>query len=99
MHKHHMGSTNPGLLIQKAIKDKVKYDAFIVLTDNDVNSGRHSQQLLETYRATVNPKAKLIVVGMTANNFSISSPDDVLSMDIAGMDAGIMTAIEKFIAM
>ena len=41
----------------------------------------------------------MYVVGMTANNFSISSPDDVLSMDIAGMDAGIMTAIEKFIAM
>lgn len=99
MNKYHMGSTNPGLLIQKAIKDKVKYDAFVVLTDNDVNGGYHSKQLLDTYRATVNPKAKMIVVGMTANNFSIASPDDVLSMDIAGMDAGIMTAIEKFVAM
>lgn len=99
MNKHHMGSTNPGLLIEKAIRDKVRYDAFVVLTDNDVNGGYHAKRLLDTYRATVNPKAKLIVVGMTANNFSIASPDDVLSMDIAGMDAGIMTAIEKFIAM
>lgn len=99
MNKHHMGSTNPGLLLEKAIRDNIKYDAFVILTDNDVNGGRHTKQLLDTYRAKINPKAKLIIVGMTANNFSIASPDDVLSMDIAGMDAGIMTAIEKFIAM
>lgn len=99
MRNRRFGSTNPGLLLEYAIREKKRFDAFVVLTDNDVNGGYHMHGLLETYRRTVNPKAKMIVVGMTANNFSISKPDDILSMDVSGMDAGILNAIEKFVDM
>ena len=79
----HVHLNKVGRLISEAIKNKVKYDAFIVLTDNDVNSGHHSQQLLETYRATVNPKAKLIVVGMTVSGTSATPTPRPTSVAIA----------------
>ena len=52
------GSTDVGLPIRWALQGRVPVDVFQIYTDNEVNTGVHPTQLLNQYRATVNPHAK-----------------------------------------
>lgn len=90
------GSTNPGALLEKALKDNLPVETFIVVTDNEVNTGRHVFQLLEKYRAQTGIAARMIVVGVTATEFSIADPKDPLSLDIAGFDSAAPQLIGDF---
>ena len=40
--------------------------------------------------------AKLIVVGMAANEFSIADPDDPGMLDVAGFDLSVPNLISEF---
>lgn len=90
------GSTNPGLLIEEAMRKRYPVDVFIMITDNEVNHGKHPWMLLKKFRQTVNPKAKLVVIGMTATDCSIADPNDSGMLDIVGFDTNIPALISDF---
>lgn len=94
--KRAFGSTNPGALIEKALKDNIPVETFIVITDNEVNTGRHVFQLLEKYRKQTGIPARMIVLGVTASDFSIADPNDPLSLDLAGFDSATPSLIADF---
>ena len=64
------GSTDISMPIQNALKFREKYDAFIIITDNELNHGsEHPSQALKRYRTEMNIPAKLVVVATTATKF------------------------------
>ena len=72
-------------------------DVFVVITDHDTWCGRiHPYQALQQYRDKMNLPAKLCVIGMQADEFSIADPDDAGSMDIVGFDAAIPQILADF---
>ena len=101
------GGTNPSLAILHAIKEfnknpyhHEKIKAFIVITDNDVgqhyNSKTHSA--LYEYRKLVKDETvMLIVIGLTANTFTIAPPDDPYCLDIAGFEPNLFDTLTTFI--
>jgi 60 kDa SS-A/Ro ribonucleoprotein len=71
------GGTDCALPMVWAMKHKAKVDVFVVYTDSETWFGQiHPMQALSQYRAKMGIRAKLIVVGMTSNGFSIADPDD-----------------------
>jgi len=90
------GSTNPGALIEKAIADNIPVETFIVITDNDVNTGRHVFELLKKYRQKSGIDARMIVIATVATKFSIADPSDSLSLDIAGFDSATPALVADF---
>jgi 60 kDa SS-A/Ro ribonucleoprotein len=80
-----------------ALERRKVYDTFVVYTDNETWAGKvHPHQALTRYRQRVNPKARLIVVGMAANDVSIADPADARMLDIAGFDSAVPTLISDF---
>lgn len=78
--------------------DKRPYDAFIVYTDNETYDGKvHTSVLLKRYRAMTGVNAKLIVVGMTATEFTIADPEDPGMMDVVGFDTKAPKVMADFI--
>lgn len=93
-----MGGTDCALPIIWAIANKRVYDAFVVMTDNETWAGAvQPMDALRTYRAQVNPSARLIVVGMTSTGFSIADPNDQGCLDVVGFDASAPRLIGDFI--
>lgn len=93
------GGTDCSLPMTDATEKGLKFDAFVVLTDNDTYAGRiHPFEALKQYRAKSGiHDAKLIVVSMTASNFSIADPSDPGMLDISGMDSTVPNVISDFI--
>jgi 60 kDa SS-A/Ro ribonucleoprotein len=91
------GSTDCSLPMSWARKNNVDVDAFIVITDNDTNTGEHPQEELQKYRQARGIAAKEIVVGMTATPFSIADPKDPLTLDVVGFDTATPQAISEFV--
>src|SRR2546426_763741 len=70
------GGTDCALPMVWATKHKTKVDVFVVFTDSETWFGQiHPMQALSEYREKMGIRAKLIVVGMTSNGFSIADPD------------------------
>lgn len=95
---NNFGSTNIGLPMAYAIKEKLYVDCFCVYTDNDLNTGAmHPFQVLKEYRNRMNkPNAKMIVMATLANNFSVADPNDPGSMDICGFSNDVPSVISSF---
>lgn len=92
------GSTDCALPMLHAMKHKLEVDAFIILTDNETWYGNvHPKKALDAYRKQSGINAKLIVIGMTATEFSINDPQDPNGLDIAGFDAATPKLISEFI--
>jgi len=92
------GSTNVAVPVEYALKHGIEADAFVVLTDNETNSGKeHLTSCLERYRKKTGIKARLVVVGMEVNDFSSADPKDPLQMDICGFDSAAPSIIGDFI--
>lgn len=92
------GSTDCSLPMTWAAKNKVDADTFIVYTDNETWAGQiHPSQALVKYRREMKkPHAKLIVVGMAVNNFTIADPNDRGMLDIAGFDSAAPEIMRNF---
>ena len=54
-------------------------------------------QALQVYREKMGKAAKLVVVGMEANEFSIADPNDAGMLDVVGFDANTPSVIADFI--
>jgi 60 kDa SS-A/Ro ribonucleoprotein len=92
-----MGGTDCALPMVWALKNKIEVDAFAIYTDNETWAGSiHPVQALREYRQKMGIDAKLIVVGMTATEFSIADPEDGNSMDVVGFDAAAPQIMADF---
>ncbi len=95
--KVYAGGTDCSLPFVHALQHKLPVDAFIVLTDNETNHGTHPSRAMQEYRQKMGINAKLIVVGMTATNFTIADPKDPGMLDVVGLDTAVPELISNFI--
>jgi 60 kDa SS-A/Ro ribonucleoprotein len=92
-----MGGTDCALPMLYALKKRLPVDVFVVLTDSETWAGAiHPTQALHQYRQKLGIPAKLIVVGMVANGFSIADPDDAGMMDVVGFDTATPQLMADF---
>ena len=70
----------------------------MVYTGSETWAGAiHPVQALCEYRGKTGIAAKLVVVGMVSNGFSIADPDDGGMLDVVGFDAAAPAVIADFI--
>ncbi len=91
------GGTNVALPMTWALENKIQVDTFVVLTDNETWAGNiQPVQALKKYRQATGIGAKLIVVGMTSNGFTIADPEDAGMLDVVGFDGATPALMAKF---
>ena len=91
------GGTDCSLPMRWALKNRLKVDVFAIYTDSETWAGPQAPaQALQRYRREVNPGAKLVVVGMISNGFTIADPDDAGMLDVVGFDTATPAVIADF---
>ncbi len=94
-----MGGTDCALPMLWALKKKVMVDVFVVYTDSETWFGKiHPVEALARYRQETGIAAKLIVVGMLSNKFSIADPNDGGMLDVVGFDIAAPQLMSDFAA-
>lgn len=92
------GGTDCALPMIYAKERGLKVDAFVVYTDNETWAGSMQPvEALRAYRKASGIDAKLVVVGMTANEFTIADPSDPGMLDVVGFDTAAPAVIADFI--
>jgi len=92
------GGTDCSLPMLHAIKRDLAVDVFHVVTDNETWAGNvHPHQALKQYRQRSGRDAKLIVVGMTASQFTIADQNDPGMLDVVGMDPSVPGVMADFV--
>lgn len=92
------GGTNCSTPINWALQHKHMVDTFIVLTDSESWHGsNHPFQALQKYRKRVNPAARLAVVAMCSNEYSVKAPDDAGCIDLVGFDTNTPVLLDAFV--
>lgn len=82
-----------------ALQNGWGFDACVLYTDNQTWAGQtHVPEMLRRYRQGVVPDAKLVAVGMVANQFSVVDPNDPGSLDVVGFDQATPALITDFVA-
>lgn len=72
-------------------------DTFVVYTDSETNVGRTSPAAaLREYRRASGIDARLVVVGMVSNGFSIADPGDGGMLDVVGFDTATPQLLADF---
>ncbi len=93
------GGTDLSLPMQYAAQEKIPIDAFVFYTDSQSwYGGQRPYQALQGYRRKMNIPAKLIVVSMTATQYSIGNDEDANVMECVGFDTATPQLISDFIA-
>lgn len=93
-----MAGTDCALPMLWALENKIKTDAFLIYTDSETWFGKvHPMQALKQYRDKTGIPAKLVIVGMVGNEFSIADPKDAGMMDVVGFDANAPAIMADFI--
>jgi 60 kDa SS-A/Ro ribonucleoprotein len=93
------GGTDCALPVVEATKHRWTVDAFVVFTDSETWAGNiHPVQALREYRERMGIAAKLVVVAMTSNGFSIADPDDAGMLDVVGFDTATPNVMADFVA-
>lgn len=92
------GSTDTSLAIQYALDNKLSVGAFIIMTDNECNTGRHTSNALKEYREKYVEDARQVVVGTTSTGFTIADPNDKFALDVVGFDTNAPSVIADFIS-
>lgn len=92
------GWTDPSLLMKHATANRIKVDTFVVITDNEVNHGTHPSHALREYRNKMGIDTKLVVMGMTATDFTIADPEDRGMLDVCGFDSATPRVVSDFSA-
>ncbi len=92
------GGTDMSLPFAWALDQRLYVDGFVVFTDNETWAGRsHPVQALNAYRRSVNPRARVVVVSMTAVGYSIGDPGDPGVLNVAGLDSSLPKLITGFV--
>lgn len=72
-------------------------DTFVIYTDSETWAGDvHPAQALRDYRHASGIDARLVVVGMVSNGFSIADPADQGMLDVVGFDTATPQLISDF---
>ena len=92
-----LGGTDCALPVVRALKNKIKTDVFAVYTDS-ATWAENIQPVpaLRQYRDQMGIPAKLIVVGMVSNNFTIADPDDAGMLDCVGFSTATPALMSDF---
>jgi hypothetical protein len=95
------GATDCALPMTEALKmyrqNGTVFDVFCVYTDSETYAPTvHPQVALEVYRKETGIDAKLIVVGMVANQLTIADPKDKNTLNLAGFDTSTPELISMF---
>lgn len=93
------GRTDCALPMKYALQNNIEVDTFVVLTDNETWYGNvHPHIALQNYRKSTGIDAKLVVVSMTANEFTIADPRDHGMLDVVGCDSNMPRVLADFSA-
>ena len=91
------GGTDCALPMLWAAEHKVPVDIFQVYTDSETWAGAvHPSQALASYRQKMGIGAKLVVIAMTSNGFTIADPNDAGMLDVVGFDTATPAIIADF---
>ena len=91
------GATDCALPMLDALEKKIPVDVFVILTDSETWAGPiHPTEALRKYRQEMGIPAKLVVVAMVANEFTIADPEDAGMMDVVGFDSAAPALIADF---
>ena len=91
------GGTDCALPMVEALKHRWAVDVFVIYTDSETWAGSiHPAQALRAYRERMGIPAKLVVVGMASNGFSLADPDDAGMLDVVGFDTATPQVIAAF---
>lgn len=97
VYRQDFGGTDCAQPMLDATKRKLDVDEFVVMTDSETWAGDvHPKQALDEYRQKMGKDAKLVVVGMLANEFSIADPKDSGMLDVVGFDTVTPQLISQF---
>ena len=91
------GGTDCALPMRYAQVLDREVDTFVVYTDSETWAGDiHPGQALREYRRVSGIEARLVVVGMVSNGFSIADPADPGMLDVVGFDTATPQLISDF---
>ncbi len=92
------GRTDCALPMVWARENRVAADIFVIYTDSETwaNPSLHPVQALREYREATGIPARLVVVGMVSNGFTIADPDDSGMLDVVGFDTAVPEVIRQF---
>lgn len=93
-----MGGTDCALPMLHALEVGIEVDSFEIYTDSETWHGDvHPHEALQRYRKATGIPAKLIVVSMMANPFTIADPSDGGMLDVVGFDSAAPAVMADFI--
>jgi 60 kDa SS-A/Ro ribonucleoprotein len=91
------GGTDCALPMLYALAKEREVDTFVIYTDSETWAGDiHPAQALTDYRRASGIDARLVVVGMVSNGFSIADPADPGMLDVVGFDTATPQLIAQF---
>jgi 60 kDa SS-A/Ro ribonucleoprotein len=69
----------------------------VIYTDSETWAGDvHPARALAEYRRASGIDARLVVVGMVSNGFSIADPNDAGMLDVVGFDSATPQLVSEF---
>jgi 60 kDa SS-A/Ro ribonucleoprotein len=91
------GGTDCALPMLYAEAQEREVDTFVIVTDSESWAGDvHPVQALADYRRASRIDARLVVVGLVANEVSIADPTDPGMLDVVGFDTATPQLISDF---
>jgi 60 kDa SS-A/Ro ribonucleoprotein len=91
------GGTDCALPMLYALAKQREVDTFVIYSDSETWTGDvHPAQALNDYRRASGIDARLVVVGMVSNGFSIADPTDTGMLDVVGFDTATPQLIAQF---
>ena len=91
------GGTDCALPMLYATAKQRLVDTFVIYTDSETWAGDvHPAQALRAYRQASGIDARLVVIGMVSNGFSIADPADQGMLDVVGFDTATPQLISDF---
>jgi 60 kDa SS-A/Ro ribonucleoprotein len=91
------GGTDCALPMLYALEREREIDAFVIATDSESWAGDiHVSDALEQYRQASGIPARMVVVAMVANEFSVADPNDAGQLDVVGFDTATPQLIADF---
>lgn len=92
------GGTDCAHPITWATKQKIHADAFVIYTDSETWYGSvHPAQAIDAYRQKTGIPAKLVVVAMAANKFTVGNVNDGGTMTVVGFDSTVPEVVANFV--
>ena len=91
------GGTDCALPMLYAAARAIEVDTFVIYTDSETWAGEvHPARALQDYRRASGIDARLVVVGMVSNGFTIADPHDAGMLDVVGFDTATPQLVSDF---